>query len=306
MSEPSSTAAAAPQAPIAPQATPAASPAPSPSSTSPPPRAGVISDAQFDNLPVDQRDNYARMRKGPDGGSEWVERAQLEAARTAPDTAPGTVHKIGDVEVTEQELRDYLTSKADAELRKASLPATAADYKAELPANFEMPGGIEFKIDEADPLLTSARAWAHTKGLDQGTFSEMVGLYASAKATEAAQFSAAHAAEIEKMGANGPMRVTALETWLRGIVGGDEAKQMKAMLVTAGIVKGMEKLQQRMSSQGVASFSQAHREPRDAPGRASDAEYAAMTSAQRLDYARGFDQRQFGGVNPNEYSSDQR
>jgi hypothetical protein len=132
--------------------------------------------------------------------------------------------------------------------------------------------------------------------IDQGTFSEMVGLYASAKATEAAQLNAAHADQVAKMGANGPMRVTALETWFRGVVGDDKiAGAMKNMLVTADIVKGMERIQARMATQGAASFSQAHREPGHDPrgGRVSDEAYAAMKPGERLEYARGFDQSQF-------------
>jgi len=294
MSNPASVAAAAPIAPIAPQAAPSASAAPSPSIASPAPRAGAIADSVYQGLPAADQGKYANVRRaGDQGGSEWIARDQLGTDPASSDTAQGGVHKFGDVEFTEQELRDFLTAKGEAELRRASLPQSPADYTAELPTNFEMPGGVKFEINESDPLLVDARAWAHSKGLDQGTFSEMVGLYASAKAQEAAQLNAAHAAEVEKMGANGTRRVTALETWLRGVVGGDEAKQMKAMLVTAGIVRGLEKLQQKFSSQGAASFSQAHREPASAPGRASEAEYAAMTPAQRLDYARSFDQKQF-------------
>jgi hypothetical protein len=206
---------------------------------------------------------------------------------------PGDKHKFGEMEFSEQELRDFLTSKADAELRKASLPATPADYKADLPANFEMPKGVDVKIDETDPLLIDARAWAHSKGLDQATFSEMVGLYATAKAKEAAQLNAAHAAEIAKMGANGTQRVTALEQWLRGMVGDKLAGPMRTMMVTADIVKGLETLQHKFSSQGAASFSQSHRVPADPAGRVSDEQWATMSPAARLDYARSHDQSQF-------------
>jgi len=67
------------------------------------------------------------------------------------------------------------------------------------------------------------------------------------------------------------------------------------MMVTADIVKGLETLQQKFSSQGAAPFTQAHRVPADPAGRATDAEFDAMTAGQRLDYARSFDQRQFTG-----------
>jgi hypothetical protein len=55
----------------------------------------------------------------------------------------------------------------------------------------------------------------------------------------------------------------------------------------------LETLQHKFSNQGVASFSQSHRVPPNPSGRASDEEYNAMTPAQRLDYSRSFDQRQF-------------
>jgi hypothetical protein len=268
----------------------------------------VISDAHFDSLPPDQQGQYARVRKGPDGGSEWRSRDQLgtdpvaSSATPADGTVPtveGDTLRLGDLELTAEEARGLLTAKADADLRKASLPATPADYKAELPLDFQAPAGIEIKINEADPLLADARRWAHAKGWDQATFSEMVALYAGAQAREQATFAAAHAAEVAKMGANGSQRVTAIESFLRGHVGDDLAKGMRAMLVTADIVKGFEKLAAKFSSQGAANFSQSHREPREVDGRVSSEQYDRMTPAQRLDYARSFDQRQFTDAHGN-------
>jgi hypothetical protein len=304
---------AVPQTPIAPQAAPAASPAPSTSSASPAAR-NTIADVAYDRLSPDKQSQYARI-KDADNNPEWVRRDELATDRTTkpdgttteapPPADPNARHKFGDMEFSEQELRDLLTAKADAELKKANLPATPADYVPALPENFKLPTGVDFKVDAADPMLADARAWAHSKGLSQSDFSELISIYATGKGHEQALLNTATAAEVAKMGANGVQRVTALETWLRGIVGDKLAGPMRQMMVTADIAKGFETLQQRFVSQGVASFSQAHREPGNTPGRASDAEYAAMTSAQRLDYARGFDQRQFGGVNPNGYSSDQ-
>jgi hypothetical protein len=259
-------------------------------------RTGTIPDSAYHRLPPDQQSKYAMVRKpGDEGGSEWVARDQLAVDSVIKPDA-GTVAdkvRIGEMEVTEAELQEFFQSKGEAELRKASLPATPGAYEAKLPDNFEMPAGVEFKINESDPLLINARAWAHAKGFDQATFSEMVGIYATAKANETAQLSAAHAAEVAKMGANGTQRVTALETWLRGVVGDKLAGPMRSMMVTADIVKGMETLQGKFSSQGAAPFSQAHRVPQEPAGRVSEAEYSAMTPGQKFDYARSFDQRQF-------------
>jgi hypothetical protein len=260
-------------------------------------RAGLVSDADYEGLPPDQQANYARMPKaGDQGGAEWISREQVATDSTKPAiTAPaaGEKVKIGDMEVSAAELQEFFKSKGEAELKKAALPATPADYKTDLPANFEMPAGVEFKVDEADPLLLDARAWAHGKGFSQADFSELVGIYATAKGKEEATLTAAKQAEIGKLGANGTQRVTALDTWIRGMVGDRLAGPMRSMLVTADIVKGWEILQHKFSSQGAAAFSQAHREP-GSNGRLSESEYNAMSPAARLDYAHSVDQSQFG------------
>jgi len=45
---------------------------------------------------------------------------------------------------------------------------------------------------------------------------------------------------------------------------------MRSMMVTADIVKGLETLQSKFSSQGAAPFSQNHRVPPEPQGRVSD------------------------------------
>lgn len=284
----------------APAAPPAASPAP-------PQRQGFIPDNHYERLPADQQANYARVKRGSDGGAEWIARDKLPSATESPSTAaadpgkptdPNARHKFGEMEFSEQELRDLLTSKADAELRKASLPATPADYVPALPENFKLPDGVDFNVDAADPMLADVRSWAHGKGLSQSDFSELIGIYATGKGHEQAFINTATAAEVAKMGINGVQRVTALETWLRGMVGDKLAGPMKQMLATADIVRGMEMIQHRMVSQGAANFSQAHREPGhdQRSGRVSDEAYNAMSPSQKLDYSRGFDQSQFKGA----------
>jgi hypothetical protein len=257
-------------------------------------RPGWIGRDAFEALPLDQRDRYTAVRAGPDGGTSYVPRDQSVGDSNAkPDASAGEKHKFGEMEFTEQELRDFLTARGEAELRKASLPQNPSDYRAELPANFEMPAGVEFKIDETDPLLLDARAWAHSKGFSQADFSELVGIYATAKGKEASLYNRAATAEVAKLGANGAQRVTALETWMRGMVGDELAGAMRGMLVTEKIVRGWETIQRKFSSQGAAPFTQAHREPGQVNGKVSESEYAAMGPAERLSYARSHDQSQF-------------
>jgi hypothetical protein len=61
----------------------------------------------------------------------------------------------------------------------------------------------------------------------------------------------------------------------------------------AKIVEGFETIISKFTNQGHGSFTQAGRVPQSAPGRVSEAEYAAMSPAQRWDYAKSFDQKQF-------------
>jgi hypothetical protein len=256
-------------------------------------RATAITDGAYDGLLPDQQAKYARVKNGDQGG-QWVARDQLAAEPGLNNQTPtGDKVRVGEMEVTQAELQEFFQSKADTELRKASLPATPADYAATLPESITLPPGVEVKFNEADPALADARAWAHKQGFSQAQFSEMLSLHASLQAREVAQFNAAHAAEVAKMGANGTMRVTAMETWLRGMVGDKLAGPMRGMMVTADIVKGLEILQQKFSRQGAATFSQSHREPGQTNGRVSEDQYQAMGPAKRLNYARSHDQSQF-------------
>jgi hypothetical protein len=179
----------------------------------------------------------------------------------------------------------------EAELRKG-FREPGRLCTAELPANFEMPQGVEFKIDASDPLDFRAGLGAF-EGVRSARRSARWSDSTPAPRRRSKRINAAHADQVARMGPNGPMRVTALETWLRGVVGDRLAGPMRTMMATADIVKGLEIIQHKLSSQGAASFSQQHREPQDRQGRVSEAEFANMTPAAKLDYTRGFDQRQF-------------
>ena len=178
--------------------------------------------------------------------------------------------------------RDELkTFKAAEDVRKGSLPKTADDYKAELPATFKPPAGVEFKIDANAPEIANLRALAHAKGWSQSDYSEALGLYAATKVSEQAQIDAARTREIEKLGPTAPARVDAVTRWLAGIDTSSDkgdAKALAGMLVTARHVEAFERIINRLTSQGAAAFSQSHRVAPDAntiPG------YENMTFEQR-------------------------
>ena len=126
--------------------------------------------------------------------------------------------KIGDIDLTEAEIRDLMVSKAEADLRAAKVPQTPEGYKIEFPKDFKLPVGAEFRLATLDdpvkgPALRTAMAWAHAQGLSQEQFSSMLGTYAAATSSEQIAIANAARAEREKLGAAGPTRVNAVSRW---------------------------------------------------------------------------------------------
>jgi hypothetical protein len=161
--------------------------------------------------------------------------------------------------------RDELKAfKAAEDVKSLSRPQTADAYKIELPKDFKMPAGSkEYTFDMADPLLAAARTEAHAQGLSQEGFSKILGIYAASRAGEDARITAAAAAEVTKLGTNGPARVDAVMRVLDGAGLG----VLKSTIVTAAQVEAWEAHISKMTSQGAAVFSSAHRVPPDDGGK---------------------------------------
>jgi hypothetical protein len=254
------------EAPVAPSSPP-------PQQAEPAARVTPGSKAWAEMTP-EQRHAHLRGPENPRARGHSPARDHWEevAARAPGDAPPATEQppaeagpkvKVGKYEVSEGELAAMLDRQAGDDLRKATIPPTAADYKLEISPDAKLPGNVEFKFDGNDPSLQAAKAWAHSKGLDQSAFSEMLTLYASHVAQQDAALVEASRAEIAKAGVNAPQRVDAIGKWIRGEVGDADAKPILATIVTDAHLRFYEKMHQRITSQGSASFSQSHRVPPD-------------------------------------------
>ncbi|WP_456838504.1 hypothetical protein [Bradyrhizobium sp. USDA 4486] len=219
----------------------------------------------------------------PDSGPQVGQEA------AAPQAQPTDKVRVGQYEISEAELGDLLQRTGQQDLGAATAPARAEDYQARLPEGFKLPDGIEFSIDDASPLLADARQFAFDYRLPQAAFERMVAMHAAAIGADAAQLNAAKASEISKLGATANQRVTAVNTWLEGVLGTELAKPMKTVMVTAGIVAGWERIMAKFQSQGAASFSQAHREPGNG-SKVTEEQWAGMSEAARFEYARSHSQ----------------
>ena len=296
--------------PVAPAAPP--SPAPSPAAPAPGSLTSTrydapISDSHYDRLGSQEQSKFARVRDAANNPT-WQPRSDLAPSPPPkPAAAPGEPPapapaasvvdgklRVGDYELSADDIANLMRTRAELNLRSTQVPADASGYKPDLPADLKLPAGIEVKIDTSDPSYRDLAAFAHARGWSQSDLSAALGIFASREAREAAAFAEAQRAEVQKLGANGTSRVTAVETWLRSELGDDLANGMRSMMVTEKIVRGFEKLAAQRTTQGAAPFSQAHRTPEPyAPGRVSDEEYSRMSQADRWAYARSHDQKQF-------------
>lgn len=214
------------------------------------------------------------------------------AAASRPDWLPETAwnaEKGVDLDAfgkhwTEQ-VAPVLTRDAAEQVRRAALPQKPEDVKIELPKDFTIPQGVEFALDPSKPEFTKLQAAAVKHGLSNEAVSDLVGVYAETLVGSESTLAAAKTAEIAKLGANGPARVTALSTFFDAM----GAPEMKGMLVTSGIVQAAERLVAKFQTQGAPNFSQAHREPNQGK-RVTDEQWGTMSDAQKIDYARQFPQ----------------
>jgi hypothetical protein len=263
--------------PSAPPAAPS-SPAPAPSQQAAPAKV-IPGTPEWNALSQEQRHDQLRGPPNPRAVGYRPDRDQREAAAAraagepdptaAPADAPAAnsqKFKVGKFDVSEDEIAGMLDRQAKDDLRAATVPPTPDAYKAELAPNTKLPGNVEYKFDASDPGLAAAKAWAHSKGLDQSAFSEMLTIYATREAQQNAALAEISRAEIAKAGVNAPQRVDAIGRWIRGEVGDADAKPILATMVTDAHLRFFEKMQQRITSQGAASFSTSHRVPPDGDG----------------------------------------
>jgi hypothetical protein len=295
----------------APAAPPAPAPAPTPRSAAPAP--AVLSDVAYEALSESERGRWARTRiPGEQGGSRWTLRSDLQPDGTpkpaqAPSDAPpaATVTPDGKLRIGEGEtafeldgsdVAEILRTRAEMDLRASKVPADG--YQPTLPADFvaKVPAGIELReINTTDLAYVELAAFAKSHALTQEQFSAILSIDAARQIREIQAFKAASEAEVQKLGVTGTSRISSLETWLRGMIGDDLAGAVRGMIVTEKIVRGLEMLSAKWTSQGAAPFSQAHRATPEPQGRVTDEQWAKMSHGERIAYARQHDQRAFQG-----------
>ena len=168
--------------------------------------------------------------------------------------------QIGDVKISPDKFKEIMQRQGAEDARKLTLPTSAEGYELKVPADFKPPGDVKFEFNKDDPVLANARKLALARGMDQGTFSDFLGVYAAERISEATKINTARNAEIAKLGTMAPQRIDAVKTWAHGTLGSELGGAIEQMLVTSKHVEAFEKIINQFSRQGGTQFSQAHRE----------------------------------------------
>lgn len=224
--------------------------------------------------------------------SEPTQNLQAASKAERPAWAPETVWD-GDKGSFKPEadtyFRDLVARDAAEASRKLTLPTKPEELTLTLPADFKAPEGVEFVPNENDPILPQARAFALKHGLTKDAWSELLSLHAAGQIGSQQTINNAKAAEVQKLGATGTQRKTAVDTWLAAELGPELGKEMSTYTFTAKQIEGFEKLIAKARTQGNGTFTPQFRDEQ-APGKKTDAEIAAMSFTERRQYAAQFPQ----------------
>ena len=140
------------------------------------------------------------------------------------------------------DLGELVKAKATLDERAGQVPADAAAYKVELPADLKLPEGLNFEVKEGDPLLTEFRAFAHANGLTQAQFSGVLALRAKMDAMAHEQATAAMQAEVKSLGDKAQERIDGATTFLRSKLPADQFDALKGAITSAKGVEAVETL----------------------------------------------------------------
>ena len=229
-----------------------------------------------------QEGHYRQQQQHPAQNPRAEGYSPAQQARQQQPSAPGERKvSIAGKEYAEQSVADILADHAQREIVKAGLPGSPDKYEIKLPEGFKPPEGMAFEFKADDPALIEARKAAHELKLDQAGFSRMLGIYAANKLAENQAVTAGRQAEMDKLGATGPQRLEAVETWLKAKVG-DKASTIISTLKqypVAANVETFEALMRAFSSQGGAGVTQTGREGQEDAGKIAG--YENMNFVQR-------------------------
>lgn len=209
------------------------------------------------------------------------------SAPVRPDFIPDTFWDAEKGFKTE-DFNSLVARDAERAAQLAQVPEAADKYDAKLPHDFKLPDGIELPdgesaLDANDPRIAAARDFAHANQFSQTQFESMLAMGINLDLAEQSRITEAVKEQVEKLGAKGKDRIGAVKTWIAAKLPADQAEAITGMLFTAKQIEGFEALM-RLNRGAVPGNPGAGRDA--GKTELSDEEWAKMTDAQRIDYAR--------------------
>lgn len=171
--------------------------------------------------------------------------APVEAVR--PDALPESYWdpeaKAPKFDALGKDLTEFTTLKTERDARLAAIPKDGK-YAFDLPADYKIPDGMKWTVDEGDPLAKGAVEFAKAQGLTQPQFTAMAAMWAQVQLSEHATQTEWLAKETKALGAGAETRRSELKTWLGGKeVAGLSKDQQSALLPLLDSKLGVEALE---------------------------------------------------------------
>jgi hypothetical protein len=178
-----------------------------------------------------------------------------------PDHWDDTAGKIRDEAKYAEWVNANAAIAAERRSFEATLPQAADGYKIATTPNFKAPEGLDFKINDKDPLWPQAQALAHKWHLPQQAFSEFIDLVGGDRVGSAQAIAAAKAEQVAQLGPSAQARADSVIQWVNAMMGPKSADMAKVFqqVPLASTIEAFEYLMQQVSSQGLTRFNQAHR-----------------------------------------------
>ena len=145
-------------------------------------------------------------------------------------------------------LTEHDTMKAAAAERAAKIPAKPDDYKFDLPKDFEIPAGMTWKADPAEPLVAAFRDYAVENKLTQDEVQGVVKLFAANQVQELKAREAFDAEQTKALGANAEQRRGAVTTWMKGALNPQQASILSTLLPYKDGVEALEAVMKKAGS----------------------------------------------------------
>ncbi len=149
------------------------------------------------------------------------------------------------VSLKTDDLRKQVKDEYEKE-RLSKRPESPEKYELKTPQN--LPDGVDFQFDEADPLVKFARGFAHEQGYTQDQFDQMTAAYVESEFAKVPDFN--H--EMGRLGEKGKERVERVDNWMKANMSRGAYAALSSVATKADFFVAIEELMQKAGAPAFA------------------------------------------------------